>query len=97
MARKKSARPELIRFYCSLATIQNAITFRGDGDGGRVVLEVPRSEAGALLLLQQYGAARLLHVTVEFVDKGGAPSEPNTDGPADWSEVMRRSIDNEDE
>jgi hypothetical protein len=64
MARKKSARPELIRFYCSLATIQNAITFRGDGDGGRVVLEVPRSEAGALLLLQQYGAARLLHVTV---------------------------------
>lgn len=65
MAKKKSARaPQSISFYASLADIQNAITFRGNGDGGRVQFELPRSEVGALLLLQQYGAAKLLHMTI---------------------------------
>jgi hypothetical protein len=58
---------EKIEFYASLPPIQSAIQLDGRGDGGRIKLDVPASDAGALLLLQHYGADRPLKVTIEVV------------------------------
>ena len=74
-----SSRPGAITFAASLADIQAAISFRGNGDGGRVVIDVPRSDAGALLLLQQYGANMLLDVTVKFIKPKEKPADLDAD------------------
>lgn len=100
MAKKSPVSPKTIKFYASVADIQNAITFRGNGDGGRLVLEVPRSESGALLLLQQYGTEKLLQITLAVIDKDSpaelVEAEQDSDlNASDWSDVMRRSIDND--
>ena len=64
----KTIEPPKIVFRASLPPIQSAILLDGRGDGGRIKLDVPASDAGALLLLQHHGCDRLLKVTVEIMD-----------------------------
>lgn len=78
--------PQKITFFASLPDIQNAISFRGNGDGGRAYLDVPRSDSGALLLLYQYGAGKLLRVTVEFVQPDDKPEGLNDVEPQQYIE-----------
>ena len=59
-----------ITFLASLPPIQSAITFDGNGDGARFKLDVPRSDAQALLLLQALGAGKPLKVTIEVLETG---------------------------
>lgn len=90
----KTQAPALVTFYASLADIQNAITFKGNGDGGRIVLEAPRSEAGALLLLQQFGAARLLRVRIEFL--GDPPRDDMSESTeSSLADLMQITLDSE--
>jgi hypothetical protein len=56
-----------IEFRASLPPIKSAILLDGQGDGGQVKLEVPRSDVEALLHLQGM-AGRLLLVTVEVAE-----------------------------
>lgn len=57
-----------IRFRASLPAIKSAILLDGHGDGGQVKLEVPRSDVGALLLLQNDYAGKSFMVTIEAID-----------------------------
>jgi len=59
--------PRII-FLASLPPIQSAITMDGLGDGARIKLDIPRSDAQAVLLLQTMGAGKPLRVTIEVLD-----------------------------
>lgn len=62
--------PEQITFIASLPPIQSAISMDGMGDGARIKLDIPRSDASAVLLLQHYFAGEVFEVTVKrIVDK----------------------------
>ena len=69
MSAKAIELPKIV-FHASLPPIQSAILLDGRGDGGRIKLDVPASDAGALLLLQHHGCDRLLKVTIEIVNNG---------------------------
>jgi hypothetical protein len=57
-----------IKFYASLPPIQSAVTFAGSrGDGARIKLDLPASEAEAALLLAHHGRGCLLEVSVKFL------------------------------
>jgi len=58
---------EPIVFYASLPPLQSAISLDGRGDGGRVKIDVPRSDVEALLRLQAW-ADCLLRVTIELAE-----------------------------
>ena len=58
----------MIVFVASLPPIQSAISLDGRGDGGRVKLDIPASDVGALLLLQHHYADRMFKVTIEADD-----------------------------
>ena len=60
------AAPESVTFEASLPAIKSAILLDGIGDGGQIKLDVPRSDAGALVLLHQYFAGKSLKITVEL-------------------------------
>ncbi len=63
-----------ITFAASLPDILSAISLSGVQDSGaRIKLDIPASDVGAIVLLQQKGAGRLLKVTIEFVE-----GKPNT-------------------
>lgn len=58
-----------IQFYATLPDISTAITLPGAPDSGALVkLELPASEVGGAVLLQQRGAGRLLKVTIVVMD-----------------------------
>ena len=58
-----------ITFSAALPDILSAISLSGFKDGGaRVKLDVPATDAQALLLLQYYGAGQPLKVTIEVLD-----------------------------
>ena len=59
--------PASISFVASLPPIQSAINLDGKGDGGRVKLDVPASDAGALLLLQHHFSGKAFRVTIEVI------------------------------
>jgi hypothetical protein len=59
-----------ITFRASLPGIKSAILLDGNGDGGQVKLDVPRSDTGALLLLQNDFAGKSFIVTIESDDNG---------------------------
>ena len=63
----KAAKPFTFTFVASLPAIQSAIAFDGLGDGARIKLDLPRTESGAAVLLQQKGAGKLLKVTIEVL------------------------------
>lgn len=63
----RKPKPFVFTFNASLPPIQSAITFDGMGDGARIKLDLPRTESGAAVLLQQKGAGKLLKVTIEVV------------------------------
>ena len=56
---------ETITFLASLPPIQSAITLDGNGDGARIKLDLPASDARAALLLQFHGVGKVLKVTIE--------------------------------
>lgn len=60
---------EVIEFRASLPPLQSAITLDGHGDGGRVKLDVPRSDVAALLRLQAWAECELV-VTIELARDG---------------------------
>lgn len=64
---KKAVKAFAFTFNASLPPIQSAITFDGLGDGARIKLDLPRTESGAAVLLQQKGAGKLLKVTIEVL------------------------------
>jgi hypothetical protein len=57
--------PTTITFVASLPPIQSAINLDGNGDGGRVKMDVPASDVGALLLLQHHFSGKAFRVTIE--------------------------------
>ena len=60
---------DAIVFHASLPPLQSAITLDGHGDGGRVKLDVPRSDVEALLRLQGWAECVLL-VRIELEQDG---------------------------
>jgi hypothetical protein len=62
----------------SLPPIQSAITLDGLGDGARIKLDLPATDAGAALLLQHHGAGAVLKVTIEVVEKGNNAEKNRT-------------------
>ena len=54
----------MIKFKATLPPIKSAILLDGQGDGGQVKLEVPRSDVLALIALQTM-AGKVLTVTVK--------------------------------
>lgn len=65
---RDSVEPGRIVFLASLPPILSAISFSGNGDGGRVKLDVPATDAEALVLLAHLGASKLLRVTIEVIE-----------------------------
>lgn len=57
---------ERITFVASIPATASAIKIDGtEGEGGRVVLELPGTEFGALLLLANHCRGKALKVTVQ--------------------------------
>jgi hypothetical protein len=67
--------PTSITFVASLPPIQSAINLDGNGDGGRVKMDVPASDVGALLLLQHHFSGKAFRVTIEAI--GGKQQNNN--------------------
>jgi hypothetical protein len=68
-----------ITFAASLPDILSAISLSGVQDSGaRIKLDIPASDVGAVVLLQQKGAGKLLKVTIEVVE-GKVNSMPKSD------------------
>jgi hypothetical protein len=85
--------PEEITFLASLPPIQSAVTFAGGkGDGARVKLDLPASEADAALLLAHHGRGRLLELTVRFVDAPGAQTPDDEAQPKTKRAPARRDL-----
>lgn len=61
-----------VSFLATLPAIKSAIVLDGQGDGGQVKLEVPRSDVGALLLLQHDFAGMVFRVTISTVEQQDA-------------------------
>jgi len=64
-----------INFFATLPDILSAVSLSGFKDSGaRIKLDIPASDVGAVVLLQQKGAGHLLKVTVEVIEtKLGKP------------------------
>ena len=59
----------VIKFLATLPDILSAVSLSGVKDSGaRIKLDVPASEVGAVVLLQQTGAGRLLKISIEVVE-----------------------------
>lgn len=57
-----------INFLATLPDILSAVSLSGFKDSGaRIKLDIPASDVGAVVLLQQKGAGHLLKVTIEVV------------------------------
>jgi len=57
-----------ISFCATLPDILSAVSLSGFKDSGaRIKLDIPASDVGAVVLLQQKGAGRLLKVTIEIM------------------------------
>ena len=54
-----------VSFIASLPPIQGAIRFDGQGDGGRIQLDVSRDGLGALLHIAAFFTGAPLRVTIE--------------------------------
>ena len=65
----KQAGTDRISFVASLPPIKSAILLDGNGDGGQVKLEVPRSDVAALLLLQHEFSGQIFMVTITRMTK----------------------------
>ncbi len=84
----RKPKPFIFTFNASLPPIQSAITFDGMGDGARIKLDLPRTESGAAVLLQQKGAGKLLRVTIEVV----GDVKPTAKDDSDEDEVLSRVL-----
>jgi len=68
-----------IKFLAALPDLQSALTMSGGrGSGARVRLELPESEAEAVLLIAHHCRGRLLEVTFKVVDDTETDSQPKT-------------------
>ncbi|GAJ00435.1 unnamed protein product [marine sediment metagenome] len=66
--RKREKEIGKIEFNAYLPPIQTAISFHGQGDGGRVILEVPPQDLKAVLELQKL-AGKVFKVKIEPGDE----------------------------
>lgn len=58
-----------IQFFATLPDILSAVSLSGVRDSGaRIKLDIPASDVGAAVLLQQLGAGRLLKISIEIVE-----------------------------
>jgi hypothetical protein len=57
-----------IVFLASLPPIQSAIAFDGNDGNARLKLDVPATDAEAILMLQRRGTRKLLKVTIEVIE-----------------------------
>lgn len=58
-----------INFFATLPDILSAVSLSGFRDSGaRIKLDIPASDVGAVVLLQQKGAGHLLKVSIEVVE-----------------------------
>ena len=64
---------DIVTFVASLPPIQSAISLDGNGDGARIKFDIPRTDAGAVLLLQHYFAGESFSVTVERIKQNDKP------------------------
>jgi len=60
--------PKSVTFQASLPNVKSAMLLDGNGDGGQLKLDVPRSDTGALVLLHQFCTGKALKVTVEVLE-----------------------------
>jgi hypothetical protein len=75
--------PERFTFHAILPGIQSAISISGTGDGARLKLDIPASDAVVALLLAKWGSNRVLRVTVEPLYEGLPRPEPG-----EWHVLM---------
>ena len=59
---------QIIKFIASLPPIQSAILLDGQGDGGRIKLDIPRSDIKAIMQLQKLAGKRLRIEIKEDID-----------------------------
>lgn len=72
-----------INFIASLPDILSAVSLSGFKDSGaRIKLDIPASDVGAVVLLQQKGAGHLLKVTIEVM-----PDKPYSIAQTDAEKV----------
>jgi len=68
--------PERVVFTAALPGTLSAMLLDGSGDGGQIKLNIPRTDVGALVLLHQFFAGKVLRVTVELDDSGADEKKP---------------------
>jgi len=72
--------PKKVVFTAALPGTLSAMLLDGNGDGGQVKLNIPRSDVGALVLLHQFCAGKPLRVTVEVL-----PENETKRQKSEWS------------
>lgn len=70
--------PQSVTFSASLPPIQSAISLDGMGDGARIKFDIPRTDVGAVLLLQHYFSGTEFTVTIERVTDDGPKQHGNS-------------------
>lgn len=60
--------PKRVSFIASIDTGMNAISFDGQGDGGRVRLVIPAVEVGAMILVQRFFTGKSFRVILEQIE-----------------------------
>lgn len=59
---------ETITFLASLPPVASAISFDGGDGSARIKLDIPATDADAVLLLKYNGIRKLLKVTIEVIE-----------------------------
>lgn len=67
--------PRKISFVGSLPPIQSAISISGVGDGARLKLDIPQTDADVIPLIQLFFSGCMFRVTFELADS------PTSAGP----------------
>lgn len=60
--------PRSITFVASLPAIQSALSISGTGDGARMKIDIPQSDADVIPLIQIYFSGKAFRVTLELED-----------------------------
>jgi hypothetical protein len=79
--------PEKVTFSCSFPPIQSAIKISGNGDGMRIMIDIPESEMGEAVKLMLYRQVPL-KVTVEPYEQE-KPETTNGTGTAGGRTLKR--------
>ena len=64
-----SESPRSVSFVASLPAIQSALSISGTGDGARIKLDIPQSDADVIPLIQIYFSGKAFRVTLELEEE----------------------------